>query len=125
MKDPNRNGDALRDRERLVDVLVLDREELGFEGFAFCTSNGGDLPHVKFSRHIDDLKEKQAETFSLSIEAEPRLLAGTPHNQITHDAAVEWVKQNSEVLLQFWQDTTRLLTREIVAALRPIVIKKQ
>lgn len=104
---------------KLMEMAILDKSELGFHFFAYCSpEQGAHGPRVKFASSKADLKTNHS--FSVSIGPHPLLVVGTPPDHETLARAILWVAANHVVLARFWNDPAALTTRDFLAALKPI-----
>lgn len=102
----------------LLEMAILDKAELGFSFFAYCSpEQGGHRGRVKFAATKTDLKTTKS--FSVSLD-DPKVVAGTPPDQATGDKAIAWVKANGDALRKFWSDPSSLTTRDFLSSLKPI-----
>lgn len=88
----------------LMDFMNLTQEETGIAGTLFLTTAmGAHGPGVKY--YVKTGPGQQS--FSVSIEEKPRLVATSLPERVTGRMAPEviaWVKLNHAALLKFWND---------------------
>lgn len=105
--------------EFMVEMAILDQHDLGFKSFAYCSpEQGGHQGRVKFAAHKSELRTTSS--FSVSIDANPSIVAGIPPDAATEKAAIEWVAANHKVLAAFWSKPETFTTRELMNALKPV-----
>jgi len=109
-------GDILRslDEESCFDMANLGEQQTGVPGvISISTVYPAHGPRVKYS-----LKAGRGPSFSVSIEAEPRVVATSmpPHEmRAAAPAVIEWVRKNREALLRFWSDGEGMMSDEVRA----------
>lgn len=96
--------------QEIADMANLYKEDTGVNIIITATS--------KMPRHKPRIKVRKnlKESFSLSIEDDPKVLAGSPDIVTTKvlEQVRKWIALNKEILLEYWNDplfyTKRLYT---------------
>ena len=90
--------------EALFEMTNLPPDRTGIRGILFLsTAVGFHGPRVKYFVKTG----KGQPSFSVSISAEPRVLANSLPERVANQMApsvIEWVKLNREALLSFWNE---------------------
>jgi hypothetical protein len=88
----------------LLDFMNLTSLRTGVSGIVFIsTAMGSHGPHVKYFVKTG----KGQPSFSVSIAAEPKVVASSLSDRITNQmapAVIAWVKLNHVALTKFWND---------------------
>jgi hypothetical protein len=88
----------------VMEFMNLTQEDTGIEGTIFIsTPMGGHGPRVKYFVKTGPGQK----SFSVSISAEPQVVASSLPDRITNRMAhdvIEWVRLNRSTLLKFWTE---------------------
>lgn len=97
---------ALLDEDDLFDMVNLMSEDTGIDGVIFISTNVPKLPHGPRVKYCQKAGKGQP-SFSISIAAEPRVVAySLPDRTVRSMAPLvsRWVRQNRQELLSFWNE---------------------
>lgn len=98
----------------VMEMANLTSERTGVEGIVFIsTAMGAHGPRVKYYLKRGGYDQP---SFSVSIAAQPRLLASSLPDHITRRMApvvVEWVRLNHTALRSFWDDGNSWIFEEV------------
>jgi hypothetical protein len=99
----------------LLEFMNLTSRQTGIDGIVFVsTARGQHGPRVKYFVKTG----KNQPSFSVSISAEPRVLASSLPDRVTHriaPAVIEWVKLNRPELVRFWEEGENWTLDEVYA----------
>ena len=100
------------------EMANLAEDVTGVAGFVFIsTMMGGHGPRVKWYSKLG----RHQPSFSVSVAAEPRLLASSLPERETRRAfpsVTRWVAQNHVALLSFWREGESWTSTEVIAFLQ-------
>jgi hypothetical protein len=98
-----------------MDFVNLTSQQTGIEGVVFVSSLMGSRgPRVQYLERTG----KGQPSFSVSIPAEPRVLASSLPERVVNRMAkpvFEWVRLNREALLEFWNDSQYWMDDSVTA----------
>jgi len=111
--------DAFADDD-VVEMTNLQEDDTGIPGVIFIsTAMGSHGPRVKYF-----IKAGRSQpSFSVSISDAPQVLANSlPQRDLSRASplVIEWVRQNREALLRFWEEGDSYSIREVVALVQSL-----
>ncbi|MDB5876352.1 MAG: hypothetical protein JWQ07_5794 [Ramlibacter sp.] len=113
------------DEADVSDMANLGPRQTGIDGVVFISTNFPKLPHGPRVKYFLKAGKTQP-SFSLSIEADPQIVASSLPDRVVRRVApmlTRWVKLNREALIRFWNDGDRWMDDEVTAfklALLPV-----
>ena len=107
-------------QDDVVEMTNLQEDDTGIPGVIFIsTAMGSHGPRVKYFVKAG----RSQPSFSISIADAPRLLANSlPQRDLSRASplVIEWVRQNREALLRFWEEGDSYSIREVVALVQSL-----
>ena len=113
------------DEADVCDMANLGPRQTGIDGVVFISTNFAKLPHGPRVKYFLKAGKTQP-SFSLSIEADPQIVASSLADRVVRRVAprlAEWVKLNRGALIRFWNVGDRWMDDEVTAfksALKPL-----
>jgi hypothetical protein len=119
-----KSSDLLKDLQvinDLTEMAIADQDELGFAYFVYISGKEGVShgPRVKFAKRAPLLKTN--DSFSLTIDPNPTVIAGKADSLEIEKKAVKWVQLNLNLLLAYWNDPLLFgSTKSFLSKLKPV-----
>lgn len=101
----------------VFDTANLSSKQTGIAGVVMISSNVPRLPHGPRVKYFEKTDKGQP-SFSMSIDAEPEVLASSLPERVVRAMApqvAEWVRLNRAALLGFWNDGASWMNEDVRA----------